>query len=234
VKRVDEDYFDEYAEETSYAESFGDYFCEQWACDVIKAVWDWSPPYKLLDCGSANGLTLGAFASKRVEAWGIEKNAYIHAQTPAEWRSRNLRGDVRSLPFEDGSFDFIYETCLCYLPKDQIDQAIRELFRVCRVGVYCGSVSVDMPEELVEAEELLYGVKTRVTMRQWSEFYIRNGFRLAIGDPKILKRLWKIETKSNEGYYTWYPDADTMRYCFFSKPDAPPPPKSASRRRKRN
>jgi monoamine oxidase/ubiquinone/menaquinone biosynthesis C-methylase UbiE len=216
-----DDYFDDYAEETSYAKSFDEYFCEEWTCDLIKAIWDWSPPYKLLDVGSANGATLGAFAKKKVEAWGIENNAYIHSQTPAKWLSRNLKGDVRNLPFEDGAFDFVYETCLCYLPEDQIDHAIRELFRVCRVGVYCGSIATDMSQNLLEAEDLFYGVKTFAAMQEWSEFYIRNGFRLAVADPKIVKRIWKIEKDANEGYPTWYPDAETMRYCFFSKPDAP-------------
>ena len=67
-------------------------------------------------------------------------------------------------------------------------------------------------------------------MQEWSEFYIRNGFRLAVVDPKIVKRIWKIEKDANEGYPTWYPNGETMRYCFFSKPDAPCPPKLARRK----
>ena len=54
----------------------------------------------------------------KVDAWGVENNEYIHAQTPTKWRSRNLSGDVRKLPFADASFDFVYETCLCYLPEE--------------------------------------------------------------------------------------------------------------------
>ena len=55
-------------------------------------------------------------------------------------------------------------------------------------------------------------------MLEWAELYQRGGFRLAIGDPGVLDRVWQIEQKYNEGYPTWYPDAETMRYCFFSKP----------------
>jgi protoporphyrinogen oxidase/SAM-dependent methyltransferase len=218
---VPDDYFDEYASDSSYSDTFKEYFCEEWTCDLIDAVWGFKPPYTLLDCGSASGLTLEAFEHKGVEAWGIENNQYIHAQTPAKWLSRNLLGDVCKLPFPDGSFDFVYETCLCYLPPDRIDQAIQELFRVCRIGVYCGSISTDMARELIEEEDLLYGVRTFATMLEWSEHYQRNGFRLAIGDPNVLDRVWQIELISNQGHPTWYPDAETMRYCFFSKPGVP-------------
>jgi monoamine oxidase/SAM-dependent methyltransferase len=218
---VPNDYFDEYASDTSYTQSFEEYFCEDWTCDLIEAVWGSMPPYKLLDCGSANGLTLEAFETKNVEAWGIENSRYIHAQTPAKWLSRNLYGDVCKLPFPDNSFDFVYETCLCYLPPEFVDQAIRELFRVCRIGVYCGSISTDMTKELIEDEDLLYGVRTFATMLEWAEIYQRNGFRLAIGDPGVLEKVWQIEQEASDGDPTWYPDAETMRYCFFSKPGVP-------------
>jgi protoporphyrinogen oxidase/ubiquinone/menaquinone biosynthesis C-methylase UbiE len=219
---VPNDYFTEYADDTDYNQSFDEYFCENWTCDLIEAVWGAKPPYKLLDCGSANGLTLERFESKNVEAWGIENSRYIHSQTAAKWLDRNLLGDVCKLPFPDNSFDFVYETCLCYLPPDKIDQAIQELFRVCRIGVICGSISTDMTKELTEEEDLLYGVRTFATMLEWAEFYQRGGFRVAIGDPGVLDRVWQIEQDANEGYPTWYPDAETMRYCFFSKPDVAP------------
>ena len=212
-------YFDEYADGQKYSRSFKDYFCEEWTCDLIEAVWGRRPPYKLLDCGSANGLTLKAFAKMKVDAWGVESNEYIHSQTPKKWRSRNLRGDVRKLHFADGSFDFVYETCLCYLPEDSIDDAIRELFRICRIGVVCGSIATDMTSEIIESEDLFYGIGTFASMPEWGECYTRNGFQLAIQDPEVLRRVWKIEQKSNEGSSPWYPDAETMRYCFYSKPN---------------
>lgn len=218
---VPNDYFEEYASDTTYNESFEEYFCEDWTCDLIEAVWGHKTGYKILDCGSANGLTLERFARKGVEAWGVENNQFIHSQTPAKWKHRNLLGDACKLPFPDNSFDFVYETCLCYLPPELVDKAIQELFRVCRIGVYCGSISTDMVKELIVAEDLLYGVRTYATMLEWAEHYQRNGFKLAIGDPDVLKRMWQIEVDANEGYYTWYPNADVMRNCFFSKPDVP-------------
>jgi ubiquinone/menaquinone biosynthesis C-methylase UbiE len=173
-----------------------------------------------LDCGSGNGLTLQRFADKNVEAWGIEYSPYIYARTPEAWRARNIQGDVRKLPFDDGSFDFVYETCLCYLSEVDLDTAISELFRVCRVGVVFGSITTDMTKEVIEAHELFEGVQTFSTLWEWSERFVRNGFRVATADPKVLQRAWKIEVEANEGDFAWYPDMESMRYCFYVKPDA--------------
>ncbi len=70
---------------------------------------------------------------------------------------------MRKLPFDDGFFDFVYETCLCYLPEADLDTAIAELFRVCRVGVFFGSITTDMTKEVIEAYELFEGVQTTVS-----------------------------------------------------------------------
>src|SRR5215204_1477578 len=105
-------------------------------------------------------------------------------------------------------------------PEDSIDDAIRELFRICRIGVVCGSIATDMTSEIIESEDLFYGVGTFASMPEWGEYFTRNGFQLAIQDTQTLRRVWKIEEQSNEGAAPWYPDAETMRYCFFSKPGA--------------
>ncbi len=75
-----------------------------------------------------------------------------------------------------------------------------------------------MTREIIESEDLFYGLQTFASMPEWGEYYTRNGFRLAIQDPSVLRRVWRIEQQANEGMTPWYPDAETMRYCFFSKP----------------
>jgi monoamine oxidase len=105
------DYYELYDGKRPYEESFEEYFCEHYTTDLIREVWGWSPPYKLLNGGSANGLTLQCFEAKGVKAWGIEFNPLIHARTAEKWKSRNILGSVCNLPFEDKSFDFIYDTC---------------------------------------------------------------------------------------------------------------------------
>jgi SAM-dependent methyltransferase/predicted NAD/FAD-dependent oxidoreductase len=224
-------YHDLYDGERPYEESWREYFCEVYTTDLIRAVWGWSPPYRLLDCGSASGLTLGAFAGVGVEAWGVENSDYIHRRTPAKWRKRNLLGDVRDLPFPDNSFDFVYDTCLCHLPEADLDRAIRELFRVCRVGVFYGGFTSDMTVGVIEAYDIFEDARSLFTLWEWSELFLRNGFRLATSNPRALARAWRIETEANEGDVPWYPDADSMRYCFYSKPDAPPPPRKRKRTR---
>src|SRR5262249_3794190 len=98
---LDKGYHDQYNGTSSYEETFEEHFCEQYTKDLIRTVWGWSPPYKLLDCGSASGRTLEAFARVGIEAWGVENSRYIHSRTPRKWKRRNLHGDVRKLPFPD-------------------------------------------------------------------------------------------------------------------------------------
>jgi len=228
-----DDYFEFYDGANDYEDAIEEYFDEDHVCDMIRTIWRWSPPYRLLDCGSANGLTLARFAKKKVEAWGVENSAYIHSRTPAEWKHRNILADVRQLPFPDGYFDFVYETCLCYVPEKDLADALGELFRVSRVGVFLGSITSDMSRPVVEALDLHENVRTFSTAWEWSERFVRAGFRLATADPKVLARAWKIEVESNAGDPSWYSDMEAMRYCFYSKPDAPSPPARAKRRRAR-
>jgi len=211
-------YYDGYADEISYEESYSEYFCEHYTTDLIRTIWRRKPPYKLLDVGSATGITIELFDKLGVEAWGIENSAYIYARTLPQWKHRNLFGDVRALPFEDNSFDFVYDTCLCYLPEHDLDKAISELFRVVRTGLLFGSITSDMTREVIEQHELFHGVQTLMTTWEWSEQFLKNGFRMAIHDSKVLKKAWRIESSSNQGDYPWYPDMNVLRGCFFTKP----------------
>lgn len=217
-------YHDEYAGDMTYEDSFEEYFSEHYNRDLIKAIWKWKPPYSLLDVGSANGLTIEAFDKLGIECWGIENSAHIHARTLPKWKHRNFLGDVRNIPFPDNHFDFVYDTCLCYIPTEDVDQAIRELFRVVRVGVFFGGITSDMTREVIIKHELFRGVQTLLTTWEWSERFLNAGFTMAIKDPKTLAKAWDIECKSNEGDYPWYTDAKAMRMCFYTKPGAPEPP----------
>jgi len=211
-------FFEKYSNNQTYEGIFEHAFSGKYVVDLIKAVWGAEPPYKLLDCGSANGLTLKQFDKLGVEAWGIENNAYIHSKTPEELRERNLLGDVRKMPFEDGSFDFLYDTCLAYLPEKEIDRAIKEMFRVCRVGIVLSGVTTDMMEEVIEACELFAGLQTFWTYSEWSDAIVRNGFQFAVSDPALLDDLWRLEQAADSDDWNWYPNKESMRNCFFSKP----------------
>src|SRR5438477_3993317 len=131
---VADSYFQKYFDNQSYQHVFEGAFNAKYIVDLVKTIWGAESPYNLLDAGSANGLTLKQFDELGIEAWGIENSTYIHSKTPEAWRERNQLGDVTKMPFADGSFDFVYVTCLPYLPEEKIDQAIKEVFRVYRVG----------------------------------------------------------------------------------------------------
>jgi ubiquinone/menaquinone biosynthesis C-methylase UbiE len=214
---VADSYFEEYSNSKDYEDNFEGAFDAKYLVDLIKAAWNVEPPYKLLDCGSANGLTLTQFDKLAVEAWGIENNAFIHSKTPQEWRERNRFADVLDIPFEDKSFDYLYVTCLPYLPEEKIDQAVKELFRVCRLGVVYHGTTTDMTEEVIENYQLFAGLRTFWTFSEWSTAFVRNGFRLAISNSASLDEVWRVE-QDTDGDFEWYPNKESMRYSFFSTP----------------
>ena len=215
---IADSYFDTYSDNLSYEEAFEDLFNGKYIVDLIGAIWGAKTPYRLLDCGSANGLTLKQFDKLGVEAWGIENNAVIHSKTPEEYRRRNLLGDVLKMPFEDGSFDFVYVTCLPYLPEEKVDEAIKELLRVSRVGIVFQGVATDMTEEVIEDYLLFRGLQTFWTFSEWSDAFVRNGFELAVSNSALVDEIWRIEQETDEDDWNWYPDKESMRYSFFRKP----------------
>jgi SAM-dependent methyltransferase len=214
---INRDYFDQYHDGRSYEHAFDEYFDAKYVKELINTVWRTRPPYRLLDAGSASGLTLGEFAKHKIDAWGVERNKYIHNLTPKRLSRRNLLGDVRRLGFADDYFDFVYETCLGYLPESQVEIAIRELHRVTKRGLIFGSITSDMNPKLFKRINLLWGIKTLLTLWEWSELFIANGFKVAVHDAKTLASLWRCENKYNDGDDDWYRDRDSLCYCFYTK-----------------
>ena len=231
-QKIDKSYFDQYHDDLSYEDSYDWYFDAKYVRDLIGIVWKAKPPYRLLDAGSASGLTLADLADIGIEAWGVENNKYIHGQTPARWRKRNLLGNVRKLPFPDGHFDFVYETCLVNVAEEDLGAALRELRRVSRRGVIFASLTSDMNPELFRRQDLLTGVRSLMPLWEWGELFSCNGFRIAVTDNRTLDRLWRCEEKYNEGDEPWYPDRDSLRYCFYTRlPDEPVRRKRPQRKR---
>jgi hypothetical protein len=106
------------------------------------------------------------------------------------------------------------------------------MFRVCRVGVFFGGITSDMTETVIEKHDLFEGVQTLCSLGDWMELFRKQGFRPAVTDIKVLKRIWKIENDANVGGDQWYPSMDAMRCCFYSKPGALPPPRPPKQSRK--
>jgi SAM-dependent methyltransferase len=217
--KLKKSYFVYYDGKKDYERSFKTYFDGKLIIKQIQIVWGMKPPYRLLDSGSASGLSLDVFAKAKVDAWGIENNHFIHKKTPTHLRTRNVLGDVRDIPFEDNYFDFVYDTSLCYLLERDLDGAIQELHRVTRYGVFLGVVSSDLKQSVAVKDGVNYGVQTLSTLSEWSERFTRNGFRLAVNDKKTLSKIWKLENKAGDANL-WYPNRRIMKYVFYTKESA--------------
>jgi ubiquinone/menaquinone biosynthesis C-methylase UbiE len=107
---------------------------------------------KILDCG-AGGLIppLALFHQHGFETWGIDvSNEQLErARQFCEEQGIeiNLRpGDMRRIPFEDETFDYVYEHySMCHLSKNDTAQAVAEMYRVLKRGGICflGVISAD-------------------------------------------------------------------------------------------
>ena len=107
---------------------------------------------RILDCGAGGPIPpLAIFAEQGMEAVGIDiSDAQLEkAKTCAAQRGLSIdlqRADMRSLPFEDASFDVVYEHySMCHLPKADTACAIAEMRRVLKPeGIaFLGVVSQD-------------------------------------------------------------------------------------------
>ena len=107
---------------------------------------------KILDCG-AGGLVppLALFHQHGFEAWGIDVSDEQLQRAEAFCREHEInlhlrKGDMRHIPFEDETFDFVYEHySMCHLTKQDTALAIHEMYRVLKKGGLCflGVVSTD-------------------------------------------------------------------------------------------
>jgi len=107
---------------------------------------------KILDCGAGGPVPpLAIFAEQGMDAYGIDISPDQVERSRAFCREVGLPmqldvGDMRSLPFEDGSFDYVYEHySMCHLSKADTARAIAEMHRVLKPGgiALLGVVSQD-------------------------------------------------------------------------------------------
>jgi len=215
--KIDRQYFDTYRGLGAYADTYQRFFNALYLIDMIRLVWGAKPGYRLLDAGSASGLTLEDFAAFGVQARGIENNKYIYAHTPDKLLKHNVFGNVQQLPFPDNYFDFVYETCLCHLPESRIERAIRELYRVTKRGIIFGSITSDLNVEIIRKYDLLRGVRTLSTWWEWSEVFLDYDFDMAITEPEMLAQTWQRTIRAGQGPGAWYEDDESLRYCFYTK-----------------
>ena len=114
---------------------------------------DQAPPQrKILDCGAGGPVPpLALFHQHGFEGWGIDSSdeQLDKARQFCEEQGIELslrKGDMRQIPFEDETFDYVYEHySMCHLSKRDTAQAVSEMYRVLKRGglSFLGIVSAD-------------------------------------------------------------------------------------------
>lgn len=84
---------------------------------------------RILDAGCGCGHLVKLLREKGADAWGLEISDYAIENTCA--KGYVLKGSVCEIPFKDKSFDVVHSSGLWeYLTEDQIDKAVKEVWRV--------------------------------------------------------------------------------------------------------
>ncbi len=219
-EKIDRVYFERYRGVGPYAETWSRFSDPDLILKQIDQVWGARKrKIRMLVAGSASGELVQALRERGVDAWGVENNRFIHARTPEAVKRYNKFGSVLDLPFDDDYFDFVYETCLCHVSPRRVDGAIEELHRVAKTGVIFASVTSDLTSDVIDDFDLLRGVKTLSTWWEWSERFFEAGFGLALEEIENLDALWAMAEAAGKGAGKWYEDAESLRYCFFTKLD---------------
>lgn len=99
---------------------------------------------RILDCGAGGPRPpLALFAEHGFDVVGVEVDPERAEMAREAGRERGLsldirEGDMRALPFDDDTFDYVYEFySLCHLTRADMPVAIREMMRVLKPGGVC-------------------------------------------------------------------------------------------------
>ncbi len=163
---------------------------------------------KILDCG-AGGQTppLGLFCEHGYDTWGIDisdeqLNAASKFFTEHNMKVNLSKGDMREIPFDDETFDFVYEFyAMVHLSKSDHQKSIEEMRRVAKPGalLFLGFALHDTWP--IEGEE-----------RETNEFWL-----FEHGDEEVVHSFF--EEDEAEGYLTdfeiLYKDKRTMYHRFW-------------------
>jgi monoamine oxidase/SAM-dependent methyltransferase len=192
------------------------FFDGKFVADILDIIWGVAPGATILVAGSGSGAMVGALRSLSLDAWGIEGNSLAYQRTPERLQKYNALGDLTALPFPERHFDVVIETCLWQVPREKVARAIAELRRVTRLGLVLGSVTTDLPIDLIERHDLLADAKTLASRWDWSEQLFAVGFDHALIDSARLSQAWKRAETAGGGPGHWYEDAESLLYCFYS------------------
>jgi ubiquinone/menaquinone biosynthesis C-methylase UbiE len=125
------------------------------------------PWNKILDCGAGGPVPpLALFHQQGYQTCGVDisDSQLKHAKEFCDRHQIDLdirKGDMRALPFEDDTFDYVYEHySMCHLSKLDTAKAINEMHRVLKVGglAFLGVISMDTwPKHIFGTEKNVPG-----------------------------------------------------------------------------
>jgi monoamine oxidase/SAM-dependent methyltransferase len=216
ARRIGRGHFANYRGLGDYRDVWNRFLDARTIRNLAQSVWGTGDGFSILDAGSACGLLVGGLRGEGLDAWGIENNRDIHARTPTELAGFNLLADARDLPFPDGHFDIVYDTCLAHVPDAALADAIAELARVTRRGVFFGSVTAELALHHAGRYDLVDGVPRLRSCWEWSELLRDAGLVPALDDPQRLAAVRQHVVAAGFGPDTWFDDADSLRHCFYS------------------
>lgn len=89
----------------------------------------------LLDIACGTGTMIAALTNAGLNATGMDLSAgmirqAVRKKSGAKW----MRGNYYQLPFPDGVFDYVVETNALSGITVNLDQVLREMLRVCKIG----------------------------------------------------------------------------------------------------
>ncbi|MFG1347424.1 FAD-dependent oxidoreductase [Xanthobacter autotrophicus DSM 431] len=183
--------------------------------ELLDVAWGIRPGHRILHIGSGSGQLVGELRSIGFDAVGVEPCRAAWEGTSIRRRKYNLRAYPNHLPFPDSSFDVVIETGLCRIERDQLSEVLAEIRRVTRRGFILGSVTSDLPIEVIERYELLAGIKTLTSRWGWSDLLQSLGFRFALTDPVRLETAWRRSVAAGVAPSARYEDSESLRYCIY-------------------
>ncbi|HYA80574.1 MAG TPA: FAD-dependent oxidoreductase [Methylocystis sp.] len=166
---------------------------------------------RILHFGSESGELVTALRALGFDAYGFEFDSNLAGGGD----EHNLVGEFLDAPFDGQSFDVVIETGLCRTPPALLDETIARLARLTRRGLFLGSVTVDMPLDLVERYELLEGVETFGSRWDWADRLHVHGFAHELMQSERLDRVWRRAMEAGAGAGHWCEDIEGVLYCFY-------------------
>ena len=120
------------------------------------------PRGKVLDCGAGGPVPpLALFHQHGFEGWGIDASEAQLGRAKQFCEEQGIelhlrKGDMRRIPFEDETFDYVYEHySMCHLSKQDTALAVSEMYRVLKGDglAFLGVISYDSWPKSLFGEE---------------------------------------------------------------------------------